>query len=402
MANFASRIPRGTLRFIGSRLFRSLISLLLFQVILFSLIQALPQDLVEIEIAVGSQFEAGLEEIKTAGPEESLQDQFVSWLKGFYGGDLGESKELREPIADILAQRLPRSLMLLLPGTVIGFLLGIWLGKFVAWQKRGWLEFVATLGGTAFYTSFPPWLAFVMFQVIGLSLGWFPVGKTIEPVKWFREDITINEVILKLFLTVGVAGLAYLLVTILTRKQVRSHPRLRTIGGVGIIILAVLPWITSVYGPLALDLLSHLVIPLGTLILLSFGETMLVMRATMVEAMEADFVPTARAKGLRDSQVRDRHVARVAILPVLARFILQLPFVIIGSFVLEKIFSWDGMGKILMDAAQINDLPILMAVLSVVGVGILLSHIILDLLNQWLDPRQRGIEGTEVAIEGER
>jgi peptide/nickel transport system permease protein len=376
--------------------------LLLFQVILFSLIQALPQDLVEIEIAVGSQFEAGLEEIKTAGPEESLQDQFVSWLKGFYGGDLGESKELREPIADILAQRLPRSLMLLLPGTVIGFLLGIWLGKFVAWQKRGWLEFVATLGGTAFYTSFPPWLAFVMFQVIGLSLGWFPVGKTIEPVKWFREDITINEVILKLFLTVGVAGLAYLLVTILTRKQVRSHPRLRTIGGVGIIILAVLPWITSVYGPLALDLLSHLVIPLGTLILLSFGETMLVMRATMVEAMEADFVPTARAKGLRDSQVRDRHVARVAILPVLARFILQLPFVIIGSFVLEKIFSWDGMGKILMDAAQINDLPILMAVLSVVGVGILLSHIILDLLNQWLDPRQRGIEGTEVAIEGER
>jgi peptide/nickel transport system permease protein len=402
MANLTSRIPRGTLRFIGSRLFRSLISLILFQVILFSLIQALPQDLVEIEIAVGAQWEAGLEEIQTAGPEEPLNQQFLSWMKGFYGGDLGKSIELNEPIADILAQRLPRSLMLLLPGTILGFLLGIWLGKRVAWQKRGWLEFVATLGGTAFYTSFPPWLAFVMFQVVGLSLGWFPVGKTIEPVKWFREDITINEVILKLFLTVGVAGLAYLLFTILTRKQVRSHPRLRTVAGVGITILAALPWITSVYGPLALDLLSHLVIPLGTLILLSFGETMLVMRATMVEAMEADFVPTARAKGLRDSQVRDRHVARVAMLPVLARFILQLPFVIIGSFVLERIFSWDGMGKILMEAAKINDLPILMAVLSVVGVGILLSHIILDILNQWLDPRQRGIEGAEVAIEGER
>jgi peptide/nickel transport system permease protein len=401
MLDLSPRIPRGTLRFIGRRLIRSLVSLILFQVILFSLIQALPQDLVEIDIAVSTQFEAGLEELKTAGPEEPLQQQFLSWMKGFYRGDLGESKELNEPIADILAQRLPRSLLLLLPGTVAGFLLGIWLGKRVAWQKRGWLEFVATLGGTAFYTSFPPWLAFVMFQVIGLSLGWFPVGKTIEPVKWFREDVTINEVILKLFLTVGVAGLAYLLVTILTHKQARSHSRLRTMTGVGIVILAVLPWITSVYGPLALDLLSHLVIPLGTLILLSFGETMLVMRATMVEAMEADFVPTARAKGLRDSQVRDRHVARVAILPVLARFILQLPFVIIGSFVLEKIFSWDGMGKILMDAAKINDLPILMAVLSVVGVGILLSHIILDLLNQWLDPRQRGIEGAEFVIEGE-
>jgi peptide/nickel transport system permease protein len=401
MANLSFRIPQGTLRFIGSRLFRSLVSLILFQVILFSLIQALPQDLVEIDIAVSTQFEAGLEELQTAGPEEPLQQQFLSWIKGFYGGDLGESKELREPVADILTERLPRSLLLLLPGTVAGFLLGIWLGKRVAWQKRGWLEFAATLGGTAFYTTFPPWLAFVMFQVIGLSLGWFPVGRTIEPVKWFRYDITINEVILKLFLTMGAAGLAFLLFTWLTRNQVRLRSRLQAIGGVGIIILAVLPWITSVYGPLVLDLLSHLVIPLVTLILLSFGETMLVMRATMVEAMEADFVPTARAKGLRDSQVRDRHVARVAILPVLARFILQLPFVIIGSFVLERIFSWEGMGKILMDAAVINDLPILMAVLSVVGVGILLSHIILDLLNQWLDPRQRGIEGAEVAIEGE-
>jgi peptide/nickel transport system permease protein len=171
---------------------------------------------------------------------------------------------------------------------------------------------------------------------------------------------------------------------------------------VGIIILAVLPWIPSDYGPLALDLLHHLVVPLATLILLSFGETMLVMRATMVEAMEADFVPTAKAKGLRDSQVRDRHVARVAILPVLARFVLHLPLVIIGSFILERIFSWEGMGKILFDAVKVNDLPILMAVLSVLGVTILLSHILLDLLNLWLDPRHRVSEVAEVVIPGER
>jgi peptide/nickel transport system permease protein len=138
-----------------------------------------------------------------------------------------------------------------------------------------------------------------------------------------------------------------------------------------------------------------------TLILLTFGETMLVMRATMLEAMEADFVPTAKAKGLRDSQVRDRHVARVAILPVLARFILHLPLVVIGSFILERIFSWEGMGKVLFDSAKSNDLPVLMTVLSLVGVGILLSHITLDLLNLWLDPRQRVSEVAEVIIPGE-
>jgi peptide/nickel transport system permease protein len=146
---------------------------------------------------------------------------------------------------------------------------------------------------------------------------------------------------------------------------------------------------------LAFDLLYHLMLPMVTLILLSFGETMLVMRATMVEAMQADHVPVARAKGLRDSEVRDRHVARVAILPVLARFILRLPLVVIGSFVLENVFTWDGMGEMLFNAAQVNDLAVLMGVLTVVGVGILLSHIFLDLINLWIDPRQREAMATE-------
>jgi peptide/nickel transport system permease protein len=395
MPNLSSRIPQGTLRFISRRLIRALISLLIFQTILFGLIQALPSDLVELKAIVGAHGE-GLEEFQMTGPAEPIWQQFITWVKGFYQGDLGKSTSEGKPVADVLVERLPRSLLLLLPGTVIGFLLGVWLGKRVAWQKRGWLQFVATLGGTAFYTSFPPWLAFVMIHAFGLSLGWFPAGTTIDPMKWFRyEDITINEVILKLFLTIGAAGLAYLLITWLTRNRTRLCSRLQTVGGVGIIILAVIPWITSDYGTLAFDLLYHLMLPMVTLILLSFGETMLVMRATMVEAMQADHVPVARAKGLRDSEVRDRHVARVAILPVLARFILRLPLVVIGSFVLENVFTWDGMGEMLFNAAQVNDLAVLMGVLTVVGVGILLSHIFLDLINLWIDPRQREAMATE-------
>lgn len=401
MPDLSSRIPRGKLRFIGSRLFRSLVSLLLFQVILFSLIQALPSDLVELSAVVAAHGE-GLEDFQMTGSEEPAWQQFITWVKGFYQGDFGKSTSLGMPVGEILKERLPRTLLLLLPGTVTGFLLGIWLGKRIAWQHRGWLEFAATLGGTAFYTSFPPWLAFVMVNAFGLSLGWFPPEKIIDPMKWFRLDVTLNEVIVKLFLTIGVAGLAYLLINRLTRSQTRLYPHLQAISGVGIIILAVLPWITSNYGVLAVDILYHLALPLITLTLLSFGETMLIMRATMVEAMEADYVPTAKAKGLLDSQVRDRHVARVAILPVLARFVLHLPLVIIGSLILERVFYWDGMGQILMQAAIDNDLPVLIGVLSVVGVGILLAHIIFDLLNLWLDPRQRVIEGAEVIIQSER
>jgi peptide/nickel transport system permease protein len=125
---------------------------------------------------------------------------------------------------------------------------------------------------------------------------------------------------------------------------------------------------------------------------------MLVMRTTMLEAMAADHVSTARAKGLRDSEVRDRHVARVAALPVLTRFVVHLPLVIIGSFVLERFYYWDGMGQVLMQAATDNDLQVLMGVLSVVAVGILLGHVIIDVLNKWLDPRQRETTQSEATL----
>ena len=397
MPNLSSLVSRSTIRFIINRLLRLLISLILFQIILFGLIQLLPTDLVDLRDAVFSPGE-DLSEFQSTHPVEPVGQQFINWVTGFYQGDLGVSTSFGRPVMDILVERLPRTLLLLLPGTVAGFLLGIWLGKRIAWRQRGWLEFVATLGGTAFYTSFPPWLAFVIVNVFGLSLGWFPPEKIIDPMLWFDQDLTLNEVIMKLLLTMAAVGLAYLLITWLTRNLTRFRSQLRVLGGLVVITLAAVPWITSGIGPLGVDILNHLVLPLATLVLLSFGETMLVMRTTMIEAMAADHVPAARAKGLRDSEVRDRHVARVAILPVLTRFVVHMPLVIIGSFVLERFYYWDGMGQVLMQAAIDNDLLVLMGVLSVVAVGILLGHVMIDVLNLWLDPRLRKDGQTEATI----
>jgi peptide/nickel transport system permease protein len=385
------------LRFFSGRLLRAAISLILFQIILFSLIQALPQDYAELEVAVFSQ--AGLGEFQIEGAAEAAEpaevvesktQQFIDWMTRFYRGDLGQSADPNKgAVADILATRLPKSLLLLLPGTVVGFLLGLWLGKLIAWRRRGWMEFAATLGGTAFYSSFPPWLAFVAINIFGLSLGWFPPEKLIDPMLWLDLEMTLNQVIMRLLLTMTVAGVAYILVEWLANKYAWYRTWIRASGAIAILILASIPWIVAGMTPLAVDLLFHLALPFITLVLLSFGETMLVMRTTMVEAMEADHVPLALARGLPESTVRDRHVARVAILPVLTRFIVHLPLVIIGSFVLEKVFFWDGMGQVLVEAARDNDLPILLGVLSLVAVGILVAHVVLDVLATWLDPRLR-------------
>ncbi|MGD2158170.1 MAG: ABC transporter permease, partial [Anaerolineales bacterium] len=298
-------------------------------------------------------------------------------------------------VMDILATRLPRTLMLLLPATAAGFLLGNALGKRVAWRRRSWLGSLATIGGTAFYTSFPPWLAFVMVNAFGLSLNWFPPEKLIDPMKWAFQDLTLNAVIIRLLLTMATVGIAYLGLVWLTRKRAQINPYLRPLGGLAIVAIAVIAWAVSGIGVLALDILYHLVLPLATLTLLSFGETMLVMKTMMSETVGSEYVKAAHAKGLRESRVRDSHAARVAIIPVLSRFIVHLPYVIIGSFVLEHVFFWDGMGQELVRAANENDLPVILGVLSMVGIGILLSHLIFDVLTVWLDPRLRGLAQAE-------
>jgi peptide/nickel transport system permease protein len=402
MPNLSSLVPSGMFQFIISRLLRSLVTLIIFQLLLFGLIQAvntsLPADIEAMELAVSFQEDLGeLIMMESAKSEPPVEEQFLGWMTAFYRGDLGESSSLGgEPVVEILKTRLPKSLLLLIPGTIGGFLLGMWLGKRVAWRKRGWIEFAATLGGTAFYTSFPPWLAFVMINVFGLSLDWFPPEKIIDPMKWaFQEGISLNDVIVQILLTLGAGICAYSLVVWLSRNYAhRKSLQWRISGGVVILILMIIPWIVNGRWPLVLDILNHLVLPLATLILLAFGETMLIMKTTMTEAVVSEHVAAAKAKGLPDVRVRDRHAARVAILPVLTRFVVHLPLIIIGSFVVEYLFYWDGMGQELIRAANDNDLPVLMGVLSIVGIGILIMHTFLDILVRWLDPRLRKVRVT--------
>ena len=353
-------------------------------------------SLMEEPVAEAFSYQEGLKTIRPPG--EPFLQQFATWMLAFYQGDLGEStgRDSR-PVTEILATKIPRTLLLFLPATIIGFLLGIWLGKRIGWRRRGWLDFGASLGGAAFYTSFPPWLAFLVISLFALNLRWFPSEKLVNPFLWFGVDLTLNELLVRVLLTLTAATIAYLALMWLTRGMKYNRTRVRLLGALGILVVASIPWIMSDYAPLALDLFAHLVLPVGTLVLLSFGESMLIMRTTMLEAKEGDHVALARARGLSDSEVRDRHVARIAILPVLTRFVVYLPFVIVGGFVIEHFFFWDGMGQALVQAANDNDLPVLLGVLSLVGIGILLAHLILDLISAGLDPRLRTTKKAEAA-----
>lgn len=339
-------------------------------------------------------YQLGLAELRPR--EMTLLERFLDWMRSFFSGDLGHSVTLgSEPVSQILADKLPDTLILFVPGTIAGFALGIWLGKRVAWRQRGWVDLVATVGGTAFYTSFPPWLAFIMAGIFAARLRWVPVDGLRNPLDWVGVFADFDRMLIGVLLTAGLALLGVLLVLRLTRSMRWYRGRTRA-AGIGLVLaLAALPWLTSGYWPLGLDILHHLALPLATLILLSFGETMLIMRATMSEAMHEGFVFQARATGAAEGRIRDHQVAPVAVLPVLTRFVVHLPFVVIGSFFLESRFFIDGIGSELVDAADRGDLPVVMGILSVVGIGLLLAHVAFDVLSAWRDPRKRKVQAAE-------
>ena len=372
--------------YIARRLIRAAITLVAFQTILFLLIHAIPWDAVDL-IRVPPAFRPGLRRV--LGLDLPLWEQYLIWMRNFFTGNLGRSFQLgRPPVMSLFAARAPRTLLLFLPGALMGFGLGLWLGKYTAWLREGWLELGASVTGVIFYTAFAPWLAFVLIAVFALGLKWLPPENIINPNIWAGTAVMTETIAWYLLFTFAADFLLALFVWHITRRKASRH--LFRLGGILLLVgLTVYLWLVSGLTLFALDILHHLVLPLVTLILLTFGETMLLMRATMIDVLADDHVLTARAKGLGSRQVMEKHVARLAIFPVLARFIVQLPLVIVGSFVVEKAFFWQGMGELLFRAVDSYDVPVVMGILSVVGALILVFHVMLDIMAAWLDPRLR-------------
>ena len=148
-------------------------------------------------------------------------------------------------------------------------------------------------------------------------------------------------------------------------------------------------WAVSGTGYLAVDILKHMILPIGTLTLISFAGTMLLTRNSMLETLREDFVMAARAKGLPEKVVRDKHAARNALLPVVTSLVYGLIFAIDGSIIIETIFSWPGMGLTLLNAVRREDLPLAMGAFVFIGIFALVAHLVADILYAYLDPRIR-------------
>jgi peptide/nickel transport system permease protein len=381
--------------YLGKRTLQMLITLLLFQIITYLLLDAQPGDIADL-LTLNSEIppvEAARLRAEL-GLDHPPVERMFNYILNFYRGNLGDSfREYPTPVLDIIKERLPRTLVLFVTANLIAFWAGYVAGKVLAWRRGGVVEYSATIAGVTLYTVFLPWFALMMLWLFAVQLDWFPPGKFIDPLKWMTVQVTTNEVMMRIIWTsliaFGVMFAGFLASN--QRRVVAPHLRLPLrIASVLLPLLGVIVyWLASGYSRLALDIVSHLILPVLTLTLYSCAGTMLLMRTTMLETLHEDYILTARAKGLPDKVVRDKHAARNALLPVWTGLMFGLAASVGGGVIVETIFSWPGIGLAFLNASTSGDIPLAMGILTILGILTLVSHLIVDVGYAFLDPRIR-------------
>ena len=379
-------------KYILRRIIQILFTLVIFQTLLFVILDAQPGDITNLYLTNPKVTPEIREQMRVVlGLDKPPIIRYFQWLGNFVQGNLGLSfSNYPRPVMDIILERAPRTLALFLTTQLISFVVGYFLGKQMAWHRDTFFEYSLTIVGVILYTIFTPWFGLMMIYLFGIKLQWLPIGKFLDPSLWRNVEVPANTIFYYMILTVVIAGVIFIAINLLTKKTSRTLRQILRLGGfLGALALVVTVWHFSPYGYLAGDILKHMILPVAVSTLVSFAGTMLLMRNTMLETLREDFVMAARAKGLSEHVVRDKHAARNAFLPVFTNLIISIPFALSGGIITETIFSWPGMGLTLLQAVNLEDIPLAMGTLSFVGVLALTAHLIADVAYAFLDPRIR-------------
>ncbi len=259
------------------------------------------------------------------GLDQPVYVQYFQWLKALLQGDLGYSYRTYQKVSTMIAERIGPSLLLTCTAIVLAYLVVIPLGILSAVKPYSARDYCCT--GFAFLTAATPsfFIAMLLIFIFSVSLGVLPMGGMYD------------------------SGGAH------------------TIGSV----------------------LRHLILPASVLALGQIGSTMRYVRGSMLEVLGEDYVRTARAKGLRERLVVVRHAFRNALIPVVTNFGLSIPFLIGGAVVTEQVFSWPGIGNLMVMSISYRDYPTIMGITVIISVAVLVGNILVDLVYGLLDPKIR-------------
>jgi peptide/nickel transport system permease protein len=386
------------LRYLTRRLIQMVLLFLVFLTVTWFLLYILPGDAVALKYAGNPNIPPQAREValERLGLDKPVLIQFRDYMFNFFQGDLGVSfNQYPRPVVDIIAERLPRTLVLFLAALVTYYWAGFIAGKYLAWRRGNRGEMLITVGGVGLYSMFLPFFALMLIWLLSVQLDLLPLSKFLDPEQWRDAPFGANEVFLRLFWVTLIAAIAMFAASFAAHK-VHNRRLERTLrwGGAGLAAVWVLfYWFgtetgqqTRVY---AGDIGYHMILPVLVLTLINFAGVMLLTRSAMLDTLREDYILTARAKGLPEGVIRDRHAARTALLPVATSLVLAVATVIDGGVITEAVFSWPGMGEILISSVVSEDIPLAVGAFSFIGIMALIGHFVVDVLYGVLDPRIR-------------
>lgn len=297
----------------------------------FTLLKSLPGDLVDVIASEsGSVTPDYVAELRRLyGLDRNVLEQLAVYLGRLARGDLGFSFRYGEPVFGLVLDRLPTTLALVGSALTLSVAIGLLLGIAAARKPHGVTDTLISGLSTLGYSAPLFWIALMLIVLFGVQLEWLPIG--------------------------GIRDLS------------AHHTGWRS----------------------ALDVAHHLVLPVATLSIYYVAVYARLSRASMIDVLTEDYIRTARAKGAREGRVLFGHALRNAVLPVLTMLGVQSSALLGGSIVVETVFAWPGLGQLSFEAIKSRDIPVLLGVLLFSAVLVVLSNILVDLVQMWLDPRVR-------------
>ena len=378
--------PRMT-KFILKRTVSGLVALVLFTFLMFVLIEVLlPGDYATpFRLSMTADEIAAFRE--TLGLDRPLPVRYWFWLRNLLTSGLGQTT-FRGAGFD-LKSVIPPTVLVFVLGLGMAFMLGSWLGRLTGW-RRGWKSDGVTLLGIATYTLFPPFLGFSMVRFVGNPIRDLRNLLVDDPrgILWLNAPVTEQEVMWTMTATIVVVAVLYAMIG----SAVARRRNLRMLSLPAFAVIAAVSygwWVYRNIDPYAVDILFNASVAILAFLLLSYGEFMLVMQTSMASVIHDDYILVARAKGISDRQVRDRHAARNALLPLLSRFAVSLPYLLTGLVIIERAVGWQGLGSFLFRAVDAQDMPVVLDTLVVIGVITLVVRLVMEVLTAVLDPRIR-------------
>lgn len=315
---------------LARRLAGSVLLLLALTSAIFFAVRLAPGD--PLDQMAREEMDAGDRQLlrRRLGLEGSLLQQYGRWAQGALVGDFGTSLRQHRPVAQIVGQALPATLLLTVTAYVWQLVLAAAAAAAMVLARSRLLRHAVQTAGLILYSLPAFWFGLVLILVMSRQLGWFPA-----------------------------AGMA-------STGAADLPPAARL-----------------------LDLLHHLTLPAAVLALGAFMGTARYLRSSLEEALAQDYVLSARAHGLSNAAILRRHALRNALLPVITLAGLHLPHLIGGAVAVETVFGWPGLGRVTIEAVWARDYPVIMATTFLAAAMVVVGSLLADVCYQIADPRVR-------------